>query len=185
MNTYIALLRGINVGGNNKLPMKELVAVLEDLGLKNVRTYIQSGNVVFQTEREDRSALSQEITAAIGQSHGFSPAILLLNVDELRTALGQNPYPEGESEPKSVHFFFMDGEPKINWELLEQLKTSSERYQLIDHVFYLHTPDGLGRSKLAEKLGKGWGVNVTARNWRTVSEIMTMAKAVESEEQDE
>ncbi|MCB0093014.1 MAG: DUF1697 domain-containing protein, partial [Caldilineaceae bacterium] len=76
MNTYIALLRGINVGGNNKLPMKELAALLDGLGLQNVKTYIQSGNVVFQSERADVAALSQEISAAIGQSHGFTPAIL-------------------------------------------------------------------------------------------------------------
>ena len=175
MNTYIALLRGINVGGNNKLPMKELVVVLQGLGLHNVKTYIQSGNVVFQSERTDRLNLPQEITAAIKASHGFAPAILLLDAAELHTAMQKNPFPEGEAEPKSLHFFFVDGEPKINWDALERLKIANERYQLIGKVFYLHAPDGIGRSKLAENLGKGWGVNVTARNWRTVNEVMQMA----------
>ena len=159
MNTYIALLRGINVGGNNKLPMKELVVVLQGLGLHNVKTYIQSGNVVFQSERTDRLNLPQEITAAIKASHGFAPVILLLDAAEL-------------------HFFFVDGEPKINWDALERLKIANERYQLIGKVFYLHAPDGIGQSKLAENLGKGWGVNVTARNWRTVNEVMQMADAL-------
>lgn len=178
MNTYIALLRGINVGGNNKLPMKELVLVLDGMGLRSVKTYIQSGNVVFQSERTDRATLSLEITAAIKQSHGFAPAILLLDADELRAAMQLNPFPEGESEPKSLHFFFVDAAPKINWDLLEQLKAASERYQLIDNVFYLHAPDGIGRSKLAKKLGKGWGVNVTARNWRTVEEVMKLTDGI-------
>ena len=181
MNTYIALLRGINVGGNNKLPMKELVALLEGLGLQNVKTYIQSGNVVFQSERADMAALSQEISAAIGQSHGFTPAILLLGLDELNAAMAANPFPEGQDEPKSLHLFFMDAVPEDpDLDALNALKTDSERFALIDKVFYLHTPDGLGRSKMAEKVGRGWKVNITARNWRTVSKVMEMAQALAS-----
>lgn len=181
MNTYIALLRGINVGGNNKLPMRELVTVLEGLGLAKVKTYIQSGNVIFQSSRTDRAALSQEISAAIGKSHGFAPAILLLGIQELQAAVIANPFPEGEDEPKSLHLFFMDAVPQNpDWDALEQLKAKSERFALIDKVFYLHAPDGIGRSKLAEKFGRGWKVNITARNWRTVRQIMTMALELET-----
>ncbi len=177
MNTYIALLRGINVGGNNKLPMKELVTVLAELGLRNVKTYIQSGNVVFQSDRADTAALSAEITAAIRKSHGFAPYVLLLDAQAMQAAIAANPFPAGEAEPKSLHLFFMDVTPqKINWETLERLKAPNERYQLLDNVFYLHAPDGIGRSKLAEAIGKGWGVNITARNWRTVITIMAMAQ---------
>jgi uncharacterized protein (DUF1697 family) len=79
MNTYITLLRGINVGGRNKLPMRELVQLLEELGLENVKTYIQSGNVVFQSKRTDRAKLSAEISEAIGESHGFTPQIFVLD----------------------------------------------------------------------------------------------------------
>lgn len=181
MTTYIALLRGINVGGNHKLPMRELVTVLEGLGLQQVKTYIQSGNVVFQSERTDRAALSTEITAAIGQSHGFAPAILLLTIEELQQAIQANPFPEGEAEHKSLHLFFMDAVP-VNPDLaaLTALKAASERFALIDKVFYLHAPDGIGRSKLAEKFGRGWQVNITARNWRTVSQLMAMAVELEA-----
>lgn len=177
MNTYIALLRGINVGGNNKLPMRELVTVLEGLGLQHVKTYIQSGNVIFQRARADRAVLSAEISAAIGQSHGFAPAILLVSMEELQQAMRANPFPEGEGEPKSLHLFFMDAVPaNPDLDALAALKADSERFALIDNVFYLHTPDGIGRSKLAEKFGKGWKVAITARNWRTVSQLMAMAK---------
>lgn len=177
MKTYIGLLRGINVGGNHKLPMRDLVKMLEELGLQQVKTYIQSGNVVCQSERTDRAALSAEITAAIGQSHGFAPAILLLTIDELQQAMQTNPFPEGEAEHKSLHLFFMDAVP-VNPDLdaLTALKAESERFALLDKVFYLHAPDGIGRSKLAEKFGRGWRVNITARNWRTVSQLMAMAR---------
>lgn len=80
MNTYIALFRGINVGGHNKLPMRELVHLLEKLGLESVKTYIQSGNVVFQSERTDRLALSETIGVTIGESHGFTPQVFILNL---------------------------------------------------------------------------------------------------------
>jgi uncharacterized protein (DUF1697 family) len=180
MNTLIALLRGINVGGNNLLPMKELTTLLTGLGLHNVKSYIQSGNVVLQSDRTATNELSQAITAAIKQSYGFAPYVLILEVRTLQAVITANPFPEGEAVPKSLHLFFMDATPqKINGETLERLKAPNERYQLIDKVFYLHTPDGIGRSKLAEAIGKGWGVNITARNWRTVTTIMTMAAELE------
>lgn len=180
MKTYIALLRGINVGGNNKLPMKELVTVLEKMGLHNIKTYIQSGNVVFQSKRADTAALSQEITEAISESHGFKPYIFLLGIEAVQTAFKANPFPEGEDEPKSLNFFFLDGTlEQPNLEALEPLKTETEHFQLIGNVLYLHAPDGIGRSKMAAKISKGWkGVNVTARNWRTVSKVVELAKGL-------
>lgn len=179
MNTYIALLRGINVGGNNKLPMRDLVALLEGLGMQNVKTYIQSGNIVFQSEQADPALLSQAITGTIRQGYGFAPYALILDSQELQAAIAANPFPEGEAEPKSLHLFFMDKSPQsFDTGGLEQVKAASERFRLIDKVFYLHAPDGIGRSKLAELAGKGWGVNITARNWRTVNEIMAMAASL-------
>ena len=179
MNTYIALLRGINVGGNNKLPMRALMELLQELGLRSVKTYIQSGNVVFQSERTDPQALSQEIGAAIGQRHGFAPHIFVLDAQALRAALAANPFPEGEADHKSLHLFFLsDALRNPNLAALEAVKAPNERFALIDKVFYLHAPDGIGRSKLAESVGKGWGVAVTARNWRTASKMLEMAHEV-------
>ncbi|MFN8468608.1 MAG: DUF1697 domain-containing protein [Caldilineaceae bacterium] len=179
MNTYIALLRGINVGGNNKLPMRDLVSLLEGLGLQNVKTYIQSGNIVCQSDQADPAQLSQAITGAIRRSNGFAPYALILDLQALEAAMAANPFPEGVAEPKSLHLFFMDESPQaFDTGALDRVKTANERYQLIDKVFYLHTPDGIGRSKLAEIAGKGWGVNVTARNWRTVNEVMALATSL-------
>ncbi|MEZ4870589.1 MAG: DUF1697 domain-containing protein [Caldilineaceae bacterium] len=179
MNTYIALLRGINVGGNNKLPMRELVTVLERLDLHNIKTYIQSGNVVFQSERTDSATLAQEISRAIGQRHGFAPAVLLLDKRELQAAIAANPFPEAEEDHKALHFFFLDAPPTApDLAALDQFKTANERFALIGKVFYLHAPDGIGRSKLAEKFGKGWEVNITARNWRTVNKLMEIVEGL-------
>jgi uncharacterized protein (DUF1697 family) len=175
MQTYIALLRGINVGGHHKLPMKALRGLLENLGLENVQTYIQSGNVVFQSQEADTEQLASRISAAIEKHHGFEPRILILTAAEMETAVRANPFPEGEAEPKSLHLFFLVAPPD-NPDLarFDELKKDNERFELIDKVFYLHAPDGIGRSKLAEKVDRFLGVSTTARNWRTVSKIMEM-----------
>jgi uncharacterized protein (DUF1697 family) len=179
MNTFIALFRGINVGGNNILPMRDLVKVLEGLGLENVKTYIQSGNVVFQSVNTNAFELSQEISATIEITHGFAPQVLLLGMKELQDAIASNPFPEGEREPKTLHLFFLDSIPQNpDLETLESIKTDSEQFELINKVFYLHAPDGIGRSKLAAKVEKAVGVAATARNWRTVREVMSMAMAL-------
>lgn len=179
MNTIIALLRGINVGGHGKLPMKELKALLEGMGLADVQTYIQSGNVVFQSGRTDLPALAEEISAAIGQSHGFAPQVMLLGLAELVTAVSNNPYPATDEQHKALHFYFLaSAPPDPDLAMLEALKADTEQFTLIDAVFYLHAPDGIGRSKLAVKVERALGVAATARNWRTVSTLLEMGTAV-------
>jgi uncharacterized protein (DUF1697 family) len=177
LKTYIALFRGINVGGTNVLPMKDLVAQLENLGSQNVKTYIQSGNAVFQNEEEDASLLSNKIRAAIKKSHGFEPHVLILKPEEIERALASNPFPEAESEPKTLHVYFLASMPKdLDLGALESIKIDRERFALKDKVFYLHAPDGMGRSKLAANTEKLLGVTITSRNWRTVCKVMTMLK---------
>lgn len=179
MDTIIALLRGINVGGKSKLPMRELTAMLPGLGLENIQTYIQSGNVVFQTDRVDLAELAAEIGTAVSQSHGFTPKVMLLETHRLEEAVAANPFPQGESEPKALHFYFLETVPEApDLAALAALKTDREQFQLIDAVFYLYAPDGIGRSRLAEKVERALGVSATARNWRTVSKIMALATAL-------
>lgn len=177
MKSYIALIRGINVGGKNVLPMKALKALLENLGLQNVKTYIQSGNVVFQGNEKNTSWLSSKISAEIEKSHGFKPQVLLLNIEEMEEAIESNPFPEAESEPKTLHLNFLASVPETpNLKALESLKKENERFELKGNVFYLHAPDGIGRSKLAANAERLLGVTMTGRNWRTVCKIMAMAK---------
>jgi len=177
MKTYVALFRGINVGGTNVLPMKDLVTLLENIGSQNVKTYIQSGNAVFQSEEENASLLSNKIRAAIKKSHGFEPQLLLLTPKEIERAIESNPFPEAESEPKTLHAYFLASMPE-NPDLgaLDNIKSDRERFALKDRVFYLHAPDGIGRSKLAANAEKLLGISMTARNWRTVCKVMAVAK---------
>ena len=179
MNTFVALFRGINVGGKNILPMKELAAVLEGLGLNKVKTYIQSGNVVFQSKTNNTQELTHDIRTAINRSHEFVPQVFVLSIQELRNAIVSNPFPEGANEPESLHLFFLKSSPtNPDVKRLEFLQSESERFKLIDTVFYLHAPDGIGRSKLAANVENTLGVALTARNWRSVSTILSMAMEV-------
>ena len=164
------------MGGSNILPMKDLALILKDLGLSNVRTYIQSGNVVFQSKTTDAKGLSHDISTAIGENHGFNPKVFILSLPELQAAIASNPYPDGQSEPKTLHLFFLASVPNNpDMDRLETFKTESERFRLIDTVFYLHAPEGIGRSKLAANVEKSLGVSVTARNWRSINKILSMA----------
>jgi len=177
MTIYIAFLRGINVGGKNSLPMKELVAVLEDLPPRNVNTYIQSGNAVFESRDKDASRLSKKISAEIKKRRGFEPHVLLLKLEDLERAIAENPFPEAESDPKALHVGFLASSPRNpNLKMLESIKSDSERFHLIDNVFYLYAPEGVGRSKLATNAEKLLGAPMTDRNWRTVGKVWEMAK---------
>jgi uncharacterized protein (DUF1697 family) len=177
MTTYVVLFRGINVGGKNKLPMKDLVATLENIGCREVATYIQSGNAVFRSEEQDALLLSETIEAAIKERHGFEPRVLVLASEEMERAMRSNPFPEAESEPKTLHLYFLAVPPESpDLDALEGIKGDRERFVLGDGVFYLHAPDGIGRSKLAANIEKLLGVLVTARNWRTVRKVMEMAQ---------
>jgi uncharacterized protein (DUF1697 family) len=176
MNVYIALVRGINVGGAHMLPMKDLTLLFEQLGCVDVKTYIQSGNVVFRTADADTARLATRVTAAVAKARGFEPRLLVLTRKELELAAAGNPFPQAADNPQSVHLFFL-AEPAKNADLksLNALKSATERFVLKDRVLYLHTPDGIGRSKLAVRAERLLGVAATARNWRTVTTLLEMA----------
>lgn len=172
MKKYIALFRGINVGGRNIIRMAELRELMADLGCAEVKSYIQSGNLVFSRNDGDRAALSEQIQTRVENRFGFRPQVLLLRESELQAALAANPFPAATTEPKSLHLFFLAREPSDpDLDALRAIQKVSERFDLRPGVFYLHAPEGIGRSKLAAKVEKALGVAVTARNWRTVAKI--------------
>lgn len=178
MNTYIALLRGINVGGNHLLPMKELQLLFGQNGCIDVRTYVQSGNVVFRSDRPGRDRLAERIAAAVSRGHGFEPHVMVLSTGELERAAAANPFPEADTDPTSLHLFFLAAPPaKPDLAALEALRAPTERFELKGGVFYLHAPEGFGRSKLAQRAERLLGVAATARNWRTVKSLLAMAEA--------
>jgi len=172
MKVWVALFRGINVGGRNRLPMKSLVAILCQLGCRNIKTVIQSGNAVFEAPTSAPQLMEKKIQVAVNKAHGFAPAVMLFPAELFVAARVANPFPDAEIEPKSLHLFFLGTEATaVDEEKIGELKSGTERYQLVDNVFYLHAPDGIGRSKLAAGVERCLGVSVTARNWRTVTKI--------------
>lgn len=175
MNKYVALFRAINVLGKNLLPMKDLKSILDKLGAQEVRTYIQTGNVVMNHKETDVSVLSNKISALIRKNHGFEPRVILLKKKDIEKAVSSNPFPQAEIKPQTLHAFFLETKTsQPNFEKMDEIKTKTEQYKLIGNVFYLYTPDGFGKSKLADRSGKLLGVPATARNWRTVNKILEM-----------
>lgn len=180
MKTWIALFRGINVGGKNIVPMKDLKTALEKEGLQAVRTYIQSGNVIFEAGGT-QTALAESINKAFVSQFDFSPDVMLLSALQFEKAVKNNPYADPSNDPKSVHLFFMPHLPKNpDIETMNGIKTATEDFQILANVFYMFAPDGIGRSKLAAKAEKLLGVSATARNWRSVTKIMELAQEAET-----
>ena len=172
---WIALLRGVG-GGIRPLPMRELVKELESIGLKDVRTYIQSGNVIFSSAKQP-ARLAAEIERCIEKKFGFHSKTFVLSVQELRRAAANNPFPQADATPQLLHLFFLEQPPKTpQLEAMNELKTKSEQFALKGKVFYFYTPDGFGISKLATRVQRLLGVETTARNWRTVGKLLEMTK---------
>jgi uncharacterized protein (DUF1697 family) len=175
MSTWIALLRGVG-GGIRPLSMRELTVALEGIGLKDVRTYIQSGNVVFSSTRS-AERLAGEIERCIEQKFGFHSRTFVLSVPELQRAARGNPFPQADEKPQTLHLFFLAQPAKAaQLDAMNELKTKSEQFVLKKNVFYFYTPDGFGISKLAAKAGRLLGVETTARNWRTVGKLLELAR---------
>lgn len=174
---WVALFKGINVGGNNKLPMAELRALAAELGLGDAKTYIQSGNLVFDSE-DKADAIEQNLASAVEQRFGFRPFIILRNADALEAALAANPFGARVNEGKQLHMFFLD-EPADRYDkvALRALATETEDFALIGDVFYLFAPDGIGRSKLAEKMGPYFPRRMTARNLNSARAILDLMNA--------
>lgn len=176
MKTWIALFRGINVGSTRSVPMKELVALMQKSGCVDVHTYIQSGNVVFRSPLTKAAEVEALLAGIVAKRHGFEPRVMALTRAELEKAAAGNPFPRADANPKSLHLFFLAERPgKPALEQMEALKAKSESYLLAGKVLYLHTPDGFGKSKLAERVERLLGVDATARNWRTVTTLVAMA----------
>lgn len=180
MKTRIALLRGINVGGANPLPMAELTTLLAALGARAIRTYIQSGNAVFLCPEPSCASLGSRLTAEIGKRHGFTPDVLVLTPEALIRAIEENPFPEAAGMPKTLHLGFLAAPPSTpDLARLDGLKRGGERFHLANDLLYLHLPDGAGRSKLAAGAERALGEPMTVRNWNTVLKLAEMAQTVD------
>ena len=173
---WIALFKGINVGGNNKLPMAELRALASELDFGDPKTYIQSGNLIFDADK-GAAHIEEILAAAVEKRFGFHPFIIIRSADALATALEANPFAAHVTEGKQLHMFFLDEPaPKYDETALRALAVENEDFALIGDIFYLFAPDGIGRSKLVEKMGPYFPKRMTARNLNSVKAILELAR---------
>lgn len=156
--------------------MKDLTAIFERGGFGAVRTYIQSGNVVFQSAHGSARSLAAEIGALILKRAGFEPQVLVLSPRELAAAVRGNPFPQADRDHKSLHLFFLSRRPpRPDLDSLTRLQRGREGFALQGKVFYLFTPHGFAQCELHDKVERSLGVHATARNWRTAQQLLAMS----------
>lgn len=174
MTQWIALLRGINVGGKNKLKMADFRASLEQAGFAEVQTYIQSGNVVFKAQGA-KSDIRDNIISVLSDTHGIIANVMILSPDELLAAIADNPYAGGFEKPNWMFVVFLENTPTSpDMDALQNLTTPNERIALDGARFYFYAGDGAGRSKVITNIDRKLGVSATARNWNTVLKLRDM-----------
>lgn len=177
MTVYIILFRG--VGGATQLPVKPLREKLTEAGFDNVATYINSGNAVLRS-RLGRDKVVATIAEICSREFGFTKDIHAPTLEEWRKLLKNNPFPDATETPKFLHAAVLAAEPEVERvEALRGYAKAGERIEIVGKVAYLHTPNGFGTSKLAERFDKGIGVPNTARNWNTVLKLLELAEAAQ------
>jgi len=184
MSAYVVLLRGINVGGHNKVAMADLRQLAADVGHADVATYIQSGNLLFSSDHHGVAGLAAGLEREIATRLGVRAAVVVISAGELAQVIADNPFPD-EVNPKLVHAVFRndaisdDGVAAVA-EALQRSRArgSADRAVVVGRTLFLHTPAGLGRSELAEQLARSAAqLGGTARNWATVTRLMMMLDA--------
>ncbi|HEX3577090.1 MAG TPA: DUF1697 domain-containing protein [Thermoanaerobaculia bacterium] len=180
MTTWICFLRGVNVGGNKMVKMAELKALFDALKLRDAKTYLQSGNVVFRSDETDRDVLKRRIEDGIRKKSGMEVKIILRTTDELRKVIAANPLAPEDRNPSALLVAFLDGSiAEKGKNTLASLKIASEELHFAESEIYLYFPENMARSKLAAALTeKKVGANVTARNWNTVNALLTLGEAL-------
>ena len=186
MATHVALLRGINLGGRNKVAMADLRALVSELGHTEVSTYIQSGNVLFSAPPgADPAAVALAMTEAISAKLGVTAPVVVLTREELASVVAANPFPD-EPEPRRVHAVVLSEPPgpeltaKLDAAVAQSAaKGFRDEIRVVGRTLYLHTPDGYGNSDLAATLMRivsspKTGTTGTARNWATMRKLLEL-----------
>jgi uncharacterized protein (DUF1697 family) len=178
MPTYIALLRGINVGGKNPIKMADLVSAFAALGYKSIETYVQSGNVVFDCEEKDPATIVVKIEAKLLRSFGTEIQALVRTAPGFAKMPGKNPFldkPAGVFETLYVTFLSTSMEKRIA-ESADLPKGKDEEFRIVGGEVFLYLPNGYGRTKLNNTLfEKKLGCVATTRNWKTVMALVNLA----------
>jgi uncharacterized protein (DUF1697 family) len=172
---YIGLLRGINVGGK-VLKMADLKEAVAGLGFGDVKTYLQSGNLVFRAPKAGDDTLAARISRAIADHSGMAVHVLIRSAAEWDEVVGNNPFPRAAELPKTLHALVLDRQPEqARIDDLQGKGFGSEEWKIVGGTLYLHTPDGMGKSVLGNSIERRLKVPMTGRNWNTVLALREMA----------
>jgi uncharacterized protein (DUF1697 family) len=174
----VALLRGINVGGHGKLPMADLREIVAGCGYSDVRTYIQSGNVVFASPSGDSAKVARTLRDAIAARADLRPEVVVRTWAELVDVMGRNPFLARGEDPAALHVVFL-GSGRASLGIDDLGRYAPDEVVLDGHEAYLFMPNGLGRSKLAADVDRRLKPPGTTRNWRTVTKLAEMAGAID------
>lgn len=176
-SSYIALLRGINIGPHKRIKMEALQRALQELGFEDIRTYIQSGNVVFKTASTDTTRLANKIEKKLLSAFGFPVPVIVRTSAELHQVIQKNSFlKEVGIDSSELHVTFLSGSPeKIVLKSLDRIAAGADRFNGGGKEIYLHCPNGYGETKLSNiALEKVLSVQATTRNWKTVTKLYEM-----------
>ena len=184
MPVLISMLRGVNVGGHNRVKMDDLRALYKSLKLEDPRTYVQSGNIIFRTKEKNSPALAQKIQDAIERKFGIRSPVILRSTAEMRSAIAASPFAtRTELEPGKILVTFLATAPGPDAHAtLASFKDFPEELHLKGRELYIYFPNGAGKSKLPwSSVEKHFKTSGTARNWNSVTKMLAMAEAMEDE----
>ncbi|WP_353163922.1 DUF1697 domain-containing protein [Empedobacter brevis] len=184
MNTFIAILRGINVSGKKIIKMDVLTRLLEELAFENVTTYVQSGNAVFSSGLTDIKEISDLIHDKIVESLTFEVPVLILTIEKLRSIIENNPFlKELHFDKEFLYYTFLSNKPTgVNFEKIDAYKAEDEQYFMTADVVYLYCPSGYGKTKLTNNfLENKLNVSATTRNHNTSTALLQLALMREKE----
>lgn len=176
---YIALLRGINVGGQRSIKMADLKDAFESLGFSNVKTYVQSGNVVFSCEPAEPAKLAEQIESKLDQTFGFPVKTIIRTEDEFENIINNNPFvKERDIALDKLHVTLLSDMPEPEAiALLDIKKEENEKFLIISREVYLYCPNGYGNTKMNNAVfEKKLKTMATTRNWKTMNSLLELAK---------
>ena len=175
---HVALLRGVNVGGKNMVPMQELAEMFASAGCSDVRTYIQSGNLIFRAAPSLLGGLPDRITKQIEERFGCRIPVILRTAKQLGDTIRNNPFAKAGADEKRLHVYFLSGVPKTqDVGKLDDGRSAPDAFIVHNQEIYLHLPNGMGRTKLTNAyFDSKLATTSTARNWRTVLKLFEFMK---------
>jgi len=180
MKTYIALLRGINVSGHKLIKMEQLREVLKELDFEHISTYIQSGNVLFQSKIEEPKKIEKMMADLIYKHFGFDVSIVVITPEELKSVYRKNPFAKENIAEPQPYVAFLSAPPAVSdVNVLKATNFQNDRFVIVDQAMYLHYADSAGNTKLSNAvIEKKLKLTATSRNWKTIKKLIELSEAI-------